>query len=345
MEENKQTERRVIKISRKKLIISIVVLVVFLLIAGWGVLSVVRNSFGVGSMETALPMMPNGSYSNKMMSSDSAFNYGYQREDSSINDTREFMKTSYNSTIKIRDVSGVVKEVKNIVKGADGRVDEFNSSEKYGRVRFVVAKSKFDAFRDEIESITHKKLYTESISSENLLSDKQNIEGQILDASTSLSSLTSQRETLVSNHTKEVNSLNKELVRINGDLAKVRANIALLKPNEINVSYSQQEASLVEQQTNQTQNIYQENKNYLIKKQNLDNLINNANANLGSANKQDDKFTDNIETVNGYVNVEWVSLWEMAVIFSPIHPTWIIIILIIAPFVIFRKRMPKVEIV
>ncbi|KKP60332.1 MAG: hypothetical protein UR64_C0011G0027, partial [Candidatus Nomurabacteria bacterium GW2011_GWE1_35_16] len=46
-----------------------------------------------------------------------------------------------------------------------------------------------------------------------------------------------------------------------------------------------------------------------------------------------------------YVSAQWISLWEMAVIFSPIHPTLVIIILIILGFVLFRKRMPKVEIV
>ncbi|HAQ02638.1 TPA: hypothetical protein DEP30_00825 [Candidatus Nomurabacteria bacterium] len=341
MEENKIVERKVIKISKKKLIWG-AVLIVIVLIIGWGVMSVVSNTFSVGSTESSVPMLPSGSSSAKMMNSNSYDYYRYPDQDASIKDTREFLKTSYSSIIKTRDVSDVVTEVKNIVKGSDGRVDEFSSSEKYGRVRFVVAKSKFDAFKDEVESITHKKLYTESISSQNLLTEKQGIEGQILDASTSLSSLTSQRDTLIASHTKAINSMNKELARINGDLAKVRANIALLKPNEINVSFNQQGASLVEQQTNQTQNINQENKNYSIQKKNLDDLISNANANLGNANKQDDKFTDNIETVNGYVSAQWISLWEMAVIFSPIHPTLVIIILIILGFIIFRKKMPKV---
>ena len=349
MEENKIIERKVIKISKKKLIWGIVILGI-VLIVGWFILSIMTSTFGVsrdgiknmsGSTKSiqGLPGLP------EMGESVYPDSYRYPDQDASIKDTREFLKTSYSSSIKTRDVSDVVKEVKNIVKGADGRVDEFSSSEKYGRVRFVVAKSKFDAFKDEVESITHKKLYTESISSQNLLTEKQGIEGQILDASTSLSSLTSQRDTLIASHTKAINSMNKELARINGDLAKVRANIALLKPNEINVSFNQQGASLVEQQTNQTQNINQENKNYSIQKKNLDDLISNANANLGNANKQDDKFTDNIETVNGYVSAQWISLWEMAVIFSPIHPTLVIIILIILGFVLFRKRMPKVEIV
>jgi len=345
MEENKQRERKVIRISKKKLIWTPIVIIAVLII-GWTILSILMSSFS-----SARSKSMNGGSSYDMLTSSNGSSREsmppeyYQDQNSSIKDTREFMKTSYSSSIQTRDVSKTITAVKNVVKGADGRVDELNTSEKYGRVRFVVAKSKFDAFRDEIESLTNEKLYTESISSQNLLSDKQNIEGQILDANTSLSDLNRQKDALVASHTKIINSLNKELTRINGDLVVVRAKIAALGNNTIDIQLSEQETSLVQQQTNQTQNINQENKNYSIQKNNLDVLINNANANLGSANKQDSKFTDNIETVNGYVNAEWISLWGMAVIFSPIHPTWIIIILIIAGFVIFRKRMPKVEIV
>jgi hypothetical protein len=344
MEENKQKERKVIKISRKKLIVSIVVLVAVLII-GWIVLSLGRATLGsprmyndssVASLSAPLgATSSSGELVNPTMPYDDS--YRYQNQNASIKDTREFLKTNYDSTLKTRDVSGVIKQVKNIVKGADGRIDRFYSTEKYGSVRFVVAKSKFDAFKDEIEGITHKKLYVESISSENLLSEKQGIEGQIKDANSSLDSLISQRTTLTDNHNKTLSVLNKELTRINSELVKVKANIAALKNNEINISLSEQETSLIDQQANQKQNINQENKNYSTQKQDLDNLISYANANVNVANKEDSKFMDNIETVNGEVNVEWVSLWEIAVIFSPIHPTLIIIILIIAAFIIFRK--------
>ena len=60
----------------------------------------------------------------------------------------------------------------------------------------------------------------------------------------------------------------------------------------------------------------------------LDAMISNASNNVTNINKQDDQLIDNVETVNGYVAIEWVSLWEMARIFSPIHPTLVIIILV-----------------
>lgn len=342
MEENKQIERKVIRISRKKIIITVVVLFL-ILVVGWvllgGALSGARiMSTGGG---TAMPLGSSKGIENSIM----PYRDIYQEGNSSITDTREFMKTSYNASIQTRDVSKVVTDIKNIVKGADGRVDNINSSEKYGYVSFVVAKSKFDAFKDEIETLTHKKLYTESISSQNLLTEKQGIEGQIIDANSSLESLISKRTELGNTHTKTINNINKELSRISNELVAVRTSISTEKDSQILVALRNQESSFVSQQTYQKQKLSEENKNYSIQKSDLDNWISNANANLNNANKQDDKFMDNIETVEGYVRVNWISIWGLAVIFSPIHPTWIIIILIIASFIIFRKRMPKVEIV
>jgi len=347
MQENKQIKRRVIRISRKKLIWGIVILVLVLIFGGY---IYIRNearfgaspmyesvgSFNSSSKGIGSSIMPSASYDDS---------YGYQNQRPSIKDTREFLKTNYDATIKTRDVSDVVKQVKNIVKGADGRVDQFNSSLKYGRVSFVVAKSKFDAFKDEVESITHKKLYTESISSQNLLGEKQGIEGQIVDANQSLDSLIAQRTELTNTHNKTVGVFNKEMTRINGELATIRTSINLEKNTQILVSLHNQEASLVEQYAYQKQKLTEENKSYASKKESFDAMISNASNNLTSINKQDGQFMDNIETVNGYVSVEWISLWEMAVIFSPIHPTLIIIILIIVFFVCNRKKMPKVEIV
>lgn len=67
--------------------------------------------------------------------------------------------------------------------------------------------------------------------------------------------------------------------------------------------------------------------------------------NLKNIEKTDEQFTDDIETVNGTVNVSWVTLWQMAEIFSPIHPTLVVIIIIIIGWFYFRHKsyVPKVE--
>ncbi len=351
MEENKKVEtvaRRVVTISKKKFIWIIVLVILFVC---WTGLELIKNRFSIGSMNTdyivptSFPYESNSKSINGTSMPYHEDSYRYQEQNPSISDTREFMKINYNATIKTRDVEEVVKEVKNIVKGADGRIDNYSSSEKYGYVRFIVAKSKFDAFKDEIESITHKKLYTESVSSQNLLGQKQGIEEETTNTAQSLESLIIQKTDLLVDHTKTVNSINKELAKIESDLAKVRIEIENPDKNSIILSLYSRESLLVDQQKFQKQKLSEENKNFQIKNQNLDNLINNQNSNLTNLNKQDNKFTNNIETVDGYINVNWVSIWEMVVIFSPIHPIWIIIILIVFAIILFRKKFPIVTFV
>jgi len=349
MEENIEGGRKIIKISRKKLIISVVVLILIAGVVYFGLIFL-RGSFRLDSITDSnmgssrsmsgsnylppIPMVGEVSSQNKRINSPQA--------DSSIRDTREFMKTDYSAKILTRDVPEVVNQIKNIVKGSDGRVDNLQSGERYGRVSFVVVKSKFESFKAEIESITHRKLYTENISSTNLLNQKQGIESQIDGATSSLESLNRQKDDLIASHTKTVESINKELTNIQKNLVYIRASIQGNTETEIVAALRKQETLYVGQQTYQKNKLSEENKNYLTKIQNLDNQINNANANLANGLNNDEKFTDNIETVEGYVSVSWISIWGMAKIFSPIHPTWVIIIILIVLKIIFRKKLPKV---
>lgn len=363
MDENNQEvkidTRKVIRISKRKFKVTIVIIVVLILIFLGGVIFLgtfgrfgISNTMGPESLNSSdIPYIPQGSSDlelidrkeKMMVSSPDIYNSGYEQP--SISDTREFLKTDYSSTIKTRDVSDVVKEVKNIVKGSDGRIDNSNSSEKSGSISFVIPKSKFETFKDEMESITHKKLYFESITEQNLLTEKQGIEQQTTNIVNTLENLKTQKEALLSKHTQAVSSINKELARIKAELIAVRAVIAKTTDAEVMISLRSQEASLVKQDTTQRQLLNTENSTYATQNQNLENLINNQNNNLINVNQRDSQFTDNIETVNGTIYVEWVSLWQMAKIFSPIHPTLIIIILIIIIWIYSKRKgyIPRVE--
>jgi heme/copper-type cytochrome/quinol oxidase subunit 4 len=427
MDENKEGvvegERKVIKVSRKKFVISIVVIVAlvlvsFVLLSGgsisfwlnliipallliaivlfilgivnyfittdlilrskakkrmknsifflvavivlWGIIRLMTNTFSVGPEQinrSAIPCIPgpgidcggteafsvNSGLFGKSKSYD-FMRYRDYNDQASISDTREFLKTDYNASINTRDVSKVVKFIENAIKGADGRIDSISSTEKYGRISFVVAKSEFEDFRTEIEELTHEKLYTESVSSVNLLTQKQGIEEQQGNIVNSLENWTAQRDALVAKHNQTVASINKEITRIGKELVAIRANIKLETEPIVLTSLLNQETALVKMEATQKKNLASENSSYSLQKQNLDNLINNENNNLTNINKVDSQFMDNVETVNGYIDVSWVSLWEMAKIFSPIHPTFIVIILIILAWAFMRKSrlVPKV---
>jgi len=217
--ETKLDTRRVVKISRVKFIITTIIMII-VIIVGFLWYSSTRILYNTSSGVSTQSDSSLGSESTK---SKSDVYYPEYQQQPSISDTREFLKTSFSATIKTRDVQEVVTDVKNIIKGADGRIDNLYSSEKSGSISFVVAKSKFDAFKGEIEALTHKKLYTESISSQNLLSQKQNIEEQTNNIVNTLADLNKQKEALTTKHNQTVNSISNELSRIQTELVLLKS--------------------------------------------------------------------------------------------------------------------------
>lgn len=347
---NTARTRKVIRISRKWLITAIVLIVVVLI--AWYVGSKNMRYYGTAPTSNYLPSMsaPNIGISSESKANGMPRYYDGGSGQPTITDTREFLKTSFSATIKTRDVAEVVTDVKNIVKGADGRVDNLYSSEKSGSVTFVIAKSKFDAFKTEIEALTHRKLYTETISSQNLLSQKQGIEQQTTSVVTTLANLKSQKEALIASHTQTLQMINRELARIAANLATVRLDISLITSTTSQTvidSLRSQEAVLVSQDAVQRQKLSSENSTYTAQSKYLDAQIANQDSNLTQVIKQDTQFTDNIETVNGTVYVSWISLWDMAGIFSPISPTIIVVILVILVLIFLSRKgyIPKIEVV
>lgn len=247
----------------------------------------------------------------------------------SIGDTREFLKTSYSARVLTRNVQDVVTQAKNIVKGNDGRIDRMSSSEKNGYLTFVVPKSKFEAFRTEIEGLTHKKLFSETSSSQNLLSQKQSIEEQTNSIKAALESLRQQKESLLASHTQAVAAINKELQSIRSELSAVRKKIEETTDATMLESLRNQETTLVSRETTQKQKLTTENSKYMAADASLDNQIKSQNASLENVAKRDEKFSENIETVDGSIDVRWVSIWQMIEKFSPVPPEILIVVLVI----------------
>jgi len=248
----------------------------------------------------------------------------YYRQNPDITDTRQFLKTSYSADIKTRDVKNIVRDVRGIINDVEGRIDSSQESEKYSYVSFVVPKSKFDSFRDEIESLTYEKLITVNVSSENLLDQKQSIEEQMQSATSTLANLEKQKKTLTTRHNQTLAGMNAELATLQNQ-----------------VPYPTDRANAIKQ------NIDNENISYNSQNQNLANQIEQAKVTITWVEKQDTQFGNNIETVNGYVSVNWISYWQMARVLSPIHPSIILIILVLVLWKILSlsRVIPKIELV
>ena len=136
--------------------------------------------------------------------------------------------------------------------------------------------------------------------------------------------LQKQKTSLTTNH-------NRVLAILNADLAILESQV----PYPTNAVLIQKEK------------IDSENRSYSLQNQNLTNSIDQYKALITGIEKQDTKFANNIETVNGYISVSWVSLWQMAKILSPIHPSIVLIILILVLWKVLSlsRVVPKIELI
>lgn len=342
--------RRVIRISRRKLLYPLILVLLFLAFFSYrmfvGIFGLQPSNLNRSEIPTVAPSGGSG-MSEPSRGSDSIYYPEYNNGQPNITDTREFNKVSYSAEIKSRDVSDTVRDVKGAVREVEGRIDSENESDKYGSVSFVVPKSKFDAFRDEIESITHKKFIIETITSQNLLSQKQGIEKQINSATTTLANLEKQKRDLDTKHSQTLASYNRELSSVQSQLVVIRQNLELTSDESQVQNLENQEAALMVRENQLKNNRDAENRNYTSQNQYYTSQIAYTKQNVANAKNSDTQFIDNVETVSGYVSVRWVSLWDIAKLFSPIHPAWIIIMLITLVFLFLSKKgyIPKVEFV
>ncbi|MEK7583380.1 MAG: hypothetical protein AAB483_03210 [Patescibacteria group bacterium] len=226
--------------------------------------------------------------------------YPYPGNDVDITDTREFLKTGYHAAIRTRDISDLSQQVRNIVKGVDGRVDSLNISEKSGYISFAVPASKFDAFQTQIKGLVRSKFIIETINTQNLLPQKQSIEEAQETISTKLSVVRSQRSSLTATHNRTIANLNTQLA--SAQTEEERATIRTRIANE-NSSYSRKLSSLNAQ-------------------------ISEYQAALDNTNKQDTKLINNVATVQGTISLQWISVWEVINLYA--GPYWLPIILAIA---------------
>lgn len=299
---------------------------------------IVAVDYDGGSAPSANPM-GNGSFSRGMQIPPI-----FGRDNNSVSDTREFMKVNYSGAIKTREVKDTARDVRGIVRDMDGRIDSETVNEKYGYVSFVIPKSNLDDFRDEIESLTHKKLYTENTSSQNLLNQKQNIEQNMDLTNKSLSDLRSEKTKAETAHNKSLASLQAQLKSLTTSAETMRAKLDAMpaaeegSPEQVQARMTQESYINFSNQVAELKNkIAQENRVFAENKKSFDSAIGQFNNQLGEIKKDDKAFAENIETVNGSVSMQWVSVWQLARIFLPIHPIFIILLLAIILWYILKR--------
>ncbi|MDO8492078.1 MAG: DUF4349 domain-containing protein [bacterium] len=241
---------------------------------------------------------------------DMMYPYPYPSPDVPVTDTREFLKIYYNASMRTRDVQGLTRRVETTVRGYDGRVDQESSSPKYGYVSFAVPQSKYEAFRIELESLVTNRFITINISSQNLLSQKVSIEEQQKQADTTLSDYKMARQKIVNAHASAVQSLQGKIDADTGQLTTLRA-----QPSTPQILVEIQRVSddliLLKKQ------LVNENASYTTQLRNADANIKYAEDWQKAVQTQDQALLANIATVTGTISIQWVSLWDIALLYLP----------------------------
>lgn len=340
--------QKIIKISRKKFKVTLIILLMLTILLGIVFMLNPLHQVGYQLDKNELTEILSYQESNTKERMDYQPNYNHlSKENPTIRDNREFIKTNYGAKINTRNVKNTMRDIKNVIRDTNGRIDRIDETAKYGRVNFAIPKSNFENFKNEVESITHEKLIEENISSENLLNQKQFIEEQHASAIVSLTELQKKQKDLVAKHNKILNKLQKDKNTYTNQLAQVRYTISVSPLVNGNPPYAlrEEENDLTQVISSLTQEINSENSNFDVNNQNIKTQINYVNTQVEKIKNQDIKFTENIETVNGSISVSWISFWKLIKIFSPIHPTIIIIIFILVIWYILNrtKILPKAE--
>ncbi len=227
-----------------------------------------------------------------------------------VTDTRELLKVYYNASMRTRDVQGLTRRVETTVRGYSGRIDQESSSPQAGYVSFVVPASKYEDFRNELESLVDSRFIKVNIQSQNMLPQKQSIEEQQKQADTTLADYKAARQKIVNAHAGIVKSLQIQIDADEQQLASLRAQIQTPQIQAQIEAVSADETSLKQRLAN-------ENASYSAQLKNADANIKYAQDWQTAVQKQDTALMDDVATVNGYVSISWISLWEIAQLYLP----------------------------
>lgn len=252
----------------------------------------------------------------------------YYNPSNDISDTREFLKTSYQAYLKTRDVAGLTRRAETTVRGSGGRVDSISSSDKVGYVSFAVPASKFEAFRDEVESFVGSRYISISIDSQNLLGQKQNIEASQKSAEEQLADAKAARAQIVSAHTKEIARLESERKAADAELNVLATEIGYTDNPYMYQQTSQRIDQLSYELSVIEGNISSENASYRANIESYDGHIAYLNDVLAGVKEEDKDFLNNVATVNGTISIQWISIWDIIQLY--ISAGWLALILLLA---------------
>lgn len=257
-------------------------------------------------------------------------------------DTREFLKTDYHATIKTRRVEEIGNRIQTIVRGYGGRIDSSSIQTRYAYLSFVVPKKTFDAFKVEIKTLLPARFITESSATQNLLPEKRVIEEKTEMMHTLLAEHKKNRDTLETRHRATVASLQKQLNAVVAEIRTLQSEVTTdpVRQKQINDRI----AILQAEQRRLNRNLANENAQYVRERDMLDAQIRDAESEITNLDKRDNNLIENVETVQGSITIEWISILKIIGLYMP--KDWLSFLFLgfaLLAFLSYRRRRMAIE--
>ncbi|MBI2444558.1 MAG: hypothetical protein HYV42_04940 [Candidatus Magasanikbacteria bacterium] len=263
---------------------------------------------------------------------------------STVVDTREFLKTDYQATIKTRQVEELGMRAQTIIRGYGGRVDNASLQNRYGSIEFVVPKDEFEAFKRELKSLVRAKFITEGIRQQNLLPEKRGIEQQTDRVTTQLDQLKQDRDDLNARHRQTVNTYNRQIAALNHSITVLQQEATVTTTIlDRQAEITQELAGLRAQKRTAERRLATENTNYTRELNSLNYRIRDAETQIADLDTQDQALLATVETVSGTIILEWISLLAIVDLYLPGHWAWWVAGAVIVAYLIRRRRQLPAE--
>jgi hypothetical protein len=278
--------------------------------------------------------------------------YNNYSNNGTVTDTREFLKKSFSASLRTRKVETVAAKVDDLIRDSDGRIDNSTISTKSATFDFVIPKSELEDFEEELRTYTLAKFYSQTISSQNLLNEKQNLERSEDTANKNVATITAQKETAkkdyiarstplksnISTQTVERDRLTARITEIDRLLSTEtdQATISALRAERYEVD--QKENALTSDIVAITAQLNSLSKQYTDLLADLGVSLEGQKAELALLGEKEDNFFDSIETVQGSIYIRHISLLEAFTLFSPIHPLLLLLVAAVLTRVYFVRK-------
>ena len=313
-----------------------------------------RNIYGVGMGGAMMvPQIPTSS-----MTIARYPDYYNNNSNGNISDTREYIKKTFHANMMTRAVEEVAKKVETLIKSSGGRIDNSTVSNTTASFTFVVPKSNFDAFETQMRTFVGKKLYSQTVTSQNLLSEKQNIEKNQARTQETITTTKKQRDQIEAEYTARINTIKSQITTVKGQILNVDSDIARIE-KAINSTTDQYTKTSLEQELNALSNTRRTYNQYIanynsdieIATSNFKSQMTMYGYSLDSQNQvltqlgvQESAFLDKVETLNGSVTIIFISVWKLLNLYSPVN-LWVVlgIILLVGRLYLLKKEEDKVR--